>query len=151
MVHDRGFTSFFRFLVPAGRDHIPNRVLQQSTLARVNWTGWSFTLTNTSDYALHITSVIRQYPREDLIVTGRLFRVVIWLQKRYVPRKKSSQQRKYHSPLKPIAPMPQMSWRNLYNVPGPYIGVFLAGDTSNRTLRTSPRLKSLRDTPDHPG
>ena len=35
-----------------------------------------------SDYIHPITSMIRQYPREDLIVTGRLFQVAGWFPKK---------------------------------------------------------------------
>jgi len=76
MVHNREFTSLFRLIAPAGRDYAPNGVLQPLSLTWVCWTGWSFTGMNTGSHVLLVTSVIWQYPCEDLITTGRLFQVV---------------------------------------------------------------------------
>jgi len=69
VVHNREFASLARPLVPADRDHIPNWVRQPSIPAWVYWTGWSFTSTDIGDHILDITSMIREYPREDLLTT----------------------------------------------------------------------------------
>jgi len=67
--------------MPAGRDYIPNSVLQQLALAWVYWTGWLFMGTNVGDHVPSVNSVIWQYPCEDLIVTGRLYQAVRWFPK----------------------------------------------------------------------
>jgi len=81
MVNNGEFTSLVRFVLPASRDHIPNRFLQQSTLARVNWTGWSFTGTNIGGHVLDITSMIGQYPCEDLIAIRQWCKAEEWFPK----------------------------------------------------------------------
>jgi len=67
VAHIREFASLFWLIVPTGRDYIPNWVLQQSALAGVFWTRWSFTSTNIGDHILHVAFIIGQYPCEDLI------------------------------------------------------------------------------------
>jgi len=68
VAHDRESASLVLSIVPAGCDYIPNWVRQPSIPAWVYWTGRSFTSTNISDHVLHVTSMIRQHPREDLII-----------------------------------------------------------------------------------
>jgi len=68
-------------MAPAGRDHTPNAAPQPLALAWIHWAGWSFTGTNIGDHVLQVPSMIWQYSREDLIVTGWSYGVVGWFQK----------------------------------------------------------------------
>jgi hypothetical protein len=78
-VHDREFISLFWFIAPAGRDRVPNAVLQPLVLARVCRAGWSFPKSDIGDHISLITIIVWQYSREDLVVTVRLYQVVGWL------------------------------------------------------------------------
>ena len=64
-----------RLMAPAGRDHIPNRVLQPLILLLTCWAGWSHTPFSISGNRITIFLIIWHYPCEDLIVTGLLYQV----------------------------------------------------------------------------
>jgi len=68
LVNDRKFTPLSRFVVPTGRNHIPNGVVQPSILTWVCWAGWSLTLPNIPLDHVTAPAIKRQYPREDLMV-----------------------------------------------------------------------------------
>jgi hypothetical protein len=70
VVHNGELISLFWWIAPAGRDCIPNRVLQPFILTWICWTGWSFTMCNIGDHLAFITVTVWQYSCEDLIVTG---------------------------------------------------------------------------------
>jgi len=60
-------------MAPTGRDHVPNEVPQPVILIWACRVAWSFAATNAGGY---IISMVGKCPREDLITTGRLPRVV---------------------------------------------------------------------------
>ena len=55
MVHNRELASPLWFSAPAGRNRIPNAVLQPLILIWVLWTGWQFTTSNVGDQAVPFT------------------------------------------------------------------------------------------------
>ena len=64
-------------MVPAGRDNIPNGVLQPSILTQFRWTWWALTVPDLPlDPVTASAIAIWQYPREDLIAVGRLYQVI---------------------------------------------------------------------------
>jgi len=89
---------------------------------------------NANDHVLLVTSMIWQYPREDLIVTGRFYQVVGWFQDGYILKRRSSQRSKRRLLLKGRTPKS----KRLRYVPGPYIGEFLADGANEYTLGASP-------------
>jgi hypothetical protein len=91
VVHDREFISVCRFIIPAGRNCIPNTVLQPLILAPVPWTGWSFNASDIVDYTILLTVTVWQYPREHLIVRGGVVSSsgMVHSKGKYTPRRKS--------------------------------------------------------------
>lgn len=79
MIHHREFASPFWLTAPASLDHIPNRVLQPLVLTWVRWAGWPHTIADVLVHTIAVVAVIWQYPRENLIVTGRFYQVVGWI------------------------------------------------------------------------
>jgi len=67
----------FWFVTPTGRDNIPNTVRHPLILVWVRWVGWPCTTANIPNNLVTVVTVVRQYPREDLIVTGGLYQVVV--------------------------------------------------------------------------
>ena len=76
MVHNREFASLLWFIAPAGRNRIPNGVLQPLVLTWIRWAGWSLSEPNIVDHVDLITVTIGQYTGEDLFVTGLSYQVV---------------------------------------------------------------------------
>jgi hypothetical protein len=76
VVQRREPRSLFGFIAPAGRDHIPNVVVQPLIPSWVRGTGWSFAKSNIGDHTAHITVFEWHYPRKDLIVTGLFYQAV---------------------------------------------------------------------------
>ena len=78
MAHNRDSTSELWPTAPAGRNCIPNVVLQPLILTWVRWTGWSFIVFDIVDHVSPLAATVWQYPREDLVVMGGLDQIVWW-------------------------------------------------------------------------
>ena len=76
VVQRRESRSLFGLIAPAGRDYVPNVVVQPFVPSWVRGTGWSFSKSNIGDHTAYITVFEWHYPRKDLIVTGLLYQVV---------------------------------------------------------------------------
>ena len=70
-MRDREFTPLSWIIVPTSLNHVPNLVLQPPALARVRWTRWSSTKSNTGEHVTLVATVVRNYPRQDLLVIGK--------------------------------------------------------------------------------
>jgi len=74
-MHSRQFTSLFRLRAAAGCNHVPDAAPRPILIpVRFYHVGLLFTVTNMGPHVLYSNSVIRKYPREDLIVTGLLYK-----------------------------------------------------------------------------
>jgi len=97
VVHNREFASLSWFVVPTGRDYVPNGVLHQLILTRTRWAGWSTTVTNVQCDRGRCTEIVWHRPREDLIVTWDRVKWGDGLQRRNIPSRKSLQGSKCRS------------------------------------------------------
>ena len=69
VVYHRELTPPLWSIIPAGRNHIPNAVVQPSLLTWVRWAGWSVTGCDVVD-PITLATAIGYYTREDLIIAG---------------------------------------------------------------------------------
>ena len=73
MVHNVEIASLFWFTAPTSRDHVPNRVSQPLILTWVRWAGWPPTAFDIIVDHVVVSATIRQYTREDLVMSGGLY------------------------------------------------------------------------------
>jgi hypothetical protein len=99
-VHDSELIPLRWLTAPTGRNRVPNMVLQPLILARVPWTRWTFPKSDISDYTRLITTIIWQYPREDLFTASNRIKWWDGPQHRNIPRRKSLQGSRHRSVLK---------------------------------------------------
>jgi hypothetical protein len=78
VVYNRKFISLFWVIAPTGRNRIPNAARQPLVLVWVRRAGWSFTASDIVGHVIPISTIVWQYPRENLIGTGQLCQKVGW-------------------------------------------------------------------------